>query len=273
MCRCCLKELYAAPPFSISTFQLDRTETMMTERTTRHRRTAVPDDSNARSPAERIAYQARLWGRPKVRPRQVHSELRLHLKSGETESGRVRSRRSRAGIRLRHWLACGSILTLFAACGSSDESDAPKSGSKLGPECEKQYGSGGCCLETAGNQQVAKDACAAAKKSTEDAIAGGRDPSLLESGCKAANDSAKAAGKCTGGSDGGSGSDGGTGSAKLGPKCTEYFATCCEPSEGAANCAQFKEDTLNALKLGADPTQMEDACDVSINEAKSAGHC
>jgi hypothetical protein len=89
------------------------------------------------------------------------------------------------------------LMGMFAgACGSDSEPE--KSSSALGTECEKHYGSGGCCLELAGDVQAAKDACATAKKSIEDSLTKGADKAQTEAACKLLNDQALQQGKCTG---------------------------------------------------------------------------
>lgn len=102
---------------------------------------------------------------------------------------------NRSKIRLTSLIAL-LLVGLVGACGS--DSDPEKSSSALGPECEKHYGSGGCCLELAGDVQAAKDACATAKKSIEDSLAKGADKAQTETACKQLNDQALQQGKCTG---------------------------------------------------------------------------
>ena len=267
-----------------------------------------------------------------------------------TSGGRLPTRSGRTAIRLRHWLASGAVLTLFAACGGGDGDDSG-AGVKLGVECEKYHGSGGCCLEVAGHLQHAKDSCEQSKQAVVDGLKSGGKASDFEAACKAGNDAAKLAGKClpklgpecekyygSGGcclkladtdqtaieacnkakeairkalgsgedpakdeakckeslnfydhvcktsGDGGTsndaggdaGNDAGTdgSTVTLGPKCTEYFAKCCEPTIGATQCAQEKAKLESALQGGvADPAEEEKTCADLISDAKIGGAC
>ena len=185
-------------------------------------------------------------------------------------------------MRLRHAVAATVVtLSSIAACGSDDGSAQESESAKLGPECEKYYGSGNCCLDVAGDQAQAKDACVQGKKSIEEGLKKGGKPADFEAACKTANDTAKLTGKCSGGGDGGTHDGGGADAAvaSLGPACEHYFGTggCClevglTPSEDA-ECEKSRKELEDAIKQGQDPNDFEDACQQGIDSAQSGGRC
>lgn len=81
----------------------------------------------------------------------------------------------------------------LAACSSDDSSPAAPS---LGPQCEKYYGGGGCCVSVAGDTQAAKDACAQGKKAITDAMANGGAAQSYESTCEQGIKAAQTLNKC-----------------------------------------------------------------------------
>jgi hypothetical protein len=95
-------------------------------------------------------------------------------------------------------LMTGFAAVVVTACSGEDEGDTSSASTALGPECEKQYGGGNCCVEQAGEVQAAKDGCASAKKAIEDAIKQGKTAIDFEPSCKQLNESAKTAGYCLG---------------------------------------------------------------------------
>ncbi len=104
---------------------------------------------------------------------------------------------------MKNTLTIMGILVLCCAgavaCGGDDDdgdSGGGSSSAALGADCEAYYGSGGCCLEVAGDQQAVKDACTQGLDSINAGLANGAKPSDYESTCKAGLDAAQAAGMC-----------------------------------------------------------------------------
>ncbi len=80
----------------------------------------------------------------------------------------------------------------LVACSSDDSPAAPS----LGPQCEKYYGGGGCCVAVSGDTQAAKDACAQAKKAITDGMANGGNPQSYEGSCEQGVKAAQTLNKC-----------------------------------------------------------------------------
>lgn len=158
------------------------------------------------------------------------------------------------------WLTL--LLGAFGACGDDAES-------LLGPECEKQYGSGQCCIETAECNSMAVQGCTQAKDSILNGIRSGNAPSSYESACKTLNDQAASSGRCSPPQQG-----------ELGRYCRELFEvtvgesqTCCATVALLEGEDPMACETRRQEILMGDTAAAEAECKSALEAARQNGDC
>lgn len=89
-----------------------------------------------------------------------------------------------------------TLATVVGLVACTDEEEPSSTSSSLGPQCEKYYGSDGCCAEVAGDTQAAKDACAQGEQVIQDGISRGAKSADYEAACEQGIKAAQAIDKC-----------------------------------------------------------------------------